>query len=61
MYDVDLHEGRQSLVLVETYSAQIKFVGPRDLEQHDARWQQLVASALNPTDSAAWLRTAVDK
>ena len=50
----DLHDG-SSMVLVETYAAQVSFTAPRDVRMHVEAWNTLADVALTPDETIKWL------
>jgi transcriptional regulator with XRE-family HTH domain len=54
----DFGEG-DSVVLVDTYAAQVSYKSGRDIRQYDMAWQELVELALDPDNSLEWLATAI--
>jgi transcriptional regulator with XRE-family HTH domain len=48
-----------SVVLVDTYAAQVSYKSGRDVRQYDTAWQELIELALDPDESLEWLATAI--
>jgi hypothetical protein len=50
-----------SVVLVDTYAAQVSYKSGRDVRQYDTAWHELVELALDPEQSLEWLATAIQE
>jgi transcriptional regulator with XRE-family HTH domain len=56
IYDIGQDD---SVVLADTFAAQVSFRSSRDVRQYDNFWQELIELALSPEDSLKWLATAI--
>jgi transcriptional regulator with XRE-family HTH domain len=56
IYDIGQDD---SVVLADTFAAQVSFRSSRDVRQYDNFWQELIELALNPEESLKWLANAI--
>ncbi|NEA37574.1 helix-turn-helix transcriptional regulator [Streptomyces sp. SID13031] len=56
IYDIGQDD---SVVLVDTFAAQVSFRSNRDVGQYNTFWQELTEIALNPEESLKWLADAI--
>jgi transcriptional regulator with XRE-family HTH domain len=50
-----------SVVLADTFAAQVTFRSNRDVRQYDTFWEELVELALDPQESLNWLANAIQE
>ncbi|MEV6895674.1 Scr1 family TA system antitoxin-like transcriptional regulator [Kribbella sp. NPDC051137] len=58
IYDIGKDD---SVVLADTFAAQVTFRSSRDVRQYDTFWEELVELALDPQESLDWLANAIRK
>lgn len=56
IYDIGQDD---SVVLADTFAAQVTFRSSRDVRQYDNFWEELVELALDPQESLNWLANAI--
>ncbi|WP_329005794.1 Scr1 family TA system antitoxin-like transcriptional regulator [Kribbella sp. NBC_00709] len=56
IYDIGKDD---SVVLADTFAAQVTFRSSRDVRQYDMFWEELVELALDPHESLNWLADAI--
>lgn len=58
IYDIGQDD---SVVLADTFAAQVTFRSGRDVRQYDTFWEELIELALDPEESLKWLADAIQE